>query len=48
MSTDPTQRWTRRRRVSASDIGAWLVFALLTAAILLALCVLATIVWPTP
>jgi len=33
--------------IRASDAAAWLAFFLLTAAGLLALCILATIVWPS-
>jgi hypothetical protein len=41
------RRWTRKPRVTTSDVAAWLLFAMLTAAILLSFCLLAFIVWPT-
>jgi len=40
-------RSPRRRRFTASDAAAWLAFFLLTAAGLLALCIVLTIVWPS-
>jgi len=43
---DTTRRWTRRRKFTLSDAAAWLAFALLTAASLLAMCLLLTLVWP--
>lgn len=44
------RRWDRKppRRVTLSDIGVWVTFAILTAAVMLAGCMLLTIVWPTP
>jgi len=42
------RRWNRKPRFTLSDAAAWTFAVLLTAAGLLALCILATIVWPTP
>lgn len=40
------RRWTRKPRVTSSDVAAWLLFFLITAAVLLAFCILVTIAWP--
>ena len=40
------RRWTRYRKLTLSDAAAWLAFTLLTAASLLALCMLLSIIWP--
>ena len=44
------RRWTRRGRpsVTLSDVAAWTFFTLLTAAVLLAGCVMLTLIWPAP
>lgn len=42
------RRWTRKPRATLSDAAVWTFYVLLTAAGLMALCILATIVWPTP
>jgi steroid 5-alpha reductase family enzyme len=43
---DPTRRWTRRPRYTLSDAAVWVTFTLLTAASLLAMCLLLTLIWP--
>jgi hypothetical protein len=48
MQDTSTRRWTRRRKFTLSDVAAWFAFTFLTAAILLALCVMLAILWPTP
>lgn len=51
MTTAPQhRRWTRKPspRVSLSNAAAWTFAVLATAAGLLALCVVLTLVWPTP
>lgn len=45
MTTSP-RRWTRRPTVTLSDIAVWAFFVLLTAAILLSLCIPITLVTP--
>lgn len=43
------RRWTRRKprtSVTLSDVSVWLTFTILTAAVLLALCILLTLVMP--
>jgi hypothetical protein len=40
------RRWTRRRTITISDIAVWAFVFLLTAAGLLALCIILTIAWP--
>ena len=40
--------WNRKPRVTLSDAAVWTFYFLLTAVGLLALCVLLTLVWPTP
>ena len=44
------RRWTGRPRRTTvlSDVAVWTFYFLLTAAGLMALCVLLTLVWPTP
>lgn len=42
------RRWNRKPRVTLSDAAVWTFYFLLTAVGLLALCVLLTILWPTP
>ena len=47
--TGTSHRWTRRNhkpRVTLSDAIVWVAFTLLTAASLLALCMLLSIIWP--
>lgn len=46
--TSAPRRWTRKPSFTLSDIAVWLFFFLLTAAGLLALCVVLTLVWPKP
>jgi hypothetical protein len=49
MSTAPThRRWTKRPpRVTASDVVVWIVVTALTAGVLLGLCALLTLGWPS-
>jgi len=42
------RRWNRKPRFTLSDAAVWTFYFLLTAAGLIALCVLLAIVWPTP
>ena len=46
VSTPSRRRWTRHPRPTASDIAAYLLFTILTAGVVLALCLVLTIVWP--
>ena len=46
VSTPSHRRWTRHPRPTASDIAAYLLFTILTAGVVLALCLVLTIVWP--
>lgn len=49
LRTNPRhRRWKRRRSVTLSDVGLWVTWFILTAAVLLALCLLVTLAWPTP
>jgi hypothetical protein len=41
------RRWKGRATVTTYDVAAWLLWVLLTAASLLALCMLLWIVWPS-
>jgi len=41
------RRWNRKPRATLSDAAVWTFYVLLTAAGLLAFCILATIVWPS-
>ena len=43
---DNYRRWTRRRKLTLSDVAVWVTFTIITAAILLALCLLVTLAWP--
>ena len=45
-SRTPHRRWRKRPRTTASDIAAYLLFTILTAGVVLALCLVLTIVWP--
>jgi uncharacterized membrane protein YidH (DUF202 family) len=47
-SRPEARRWERRRRVTLSDMAVWVLFALGTAVVLLAMCLLLVIVWPAP
>jgi hypothetical protein len=50
VSRTSTRHWTRRNRAPGTtiltDAIAWLAFALITAAVLLALCMMLAILWP--
>ena len=41
-------RWTRRPRITASEVVVWLVVTGLTAGALIGLCILLTLAWPAP
>jgi len=42
------RRWKKRPRVTLSDVAVWTLFTLATAVVLLAVCVLLILVWPSP
>ena len=49
--TGTSHRWMRRNRksrVTLSDVAVWTTFTILTAAVLLALCMILVVIWPTP
>ena len=47
LRTNPRhRRWNRRPRMSASDVAVWLTWLLITAAVVLALCLLLVLLWP--
>lgn len=48
MATPNHRRWTRKPSFTLSDAAVWTFYVLVTAAGLMALCILATIVWPAP
>jgi len=41
------RRWKKRRRLTTEDVAVWVTFTVLTAAVLLAMCLLLTIAWPS-
>jgi hypothetical protein len=41
-------RRNRKPRVTLSDVAVWTTFTILTAAVLLALCMILVVIWPTP
>jgi uncharacterized membrane protein YidH (DUF202 family) len=47
-SRPEARRWERRRKVTLSDMAVWTLFALGTAVVLLAVCLLLVLIWPTP
>lgn len=42
------RRWNRRKTITLSDVAVWTFVTLITAVSLLALCIVMTLVWPTP
>jgi len=45
---DNYRRWTRRRKLTLSDVAVWVTFTIITAAVLLAGCMMLALIWPTP
>jgi hypothetical protein len=43
---DNYRRWTRRRKFTLSDAIVWATWLIITAAGLLAFCILVTLIWP--
>ena len=45
---DNYRRWTRRRKLTLSDVAVWVTFTIITAAVLLAGCMMLALIWPAP
>ena len=45
---DNYRRWTRRRKLTLSDVAVWVTFTIITAAVLLAWCMMLALIWPAP
>ena len=46
MTRTSSRHWRHKPHVTLSDVAVWALFTLLTAAVLLAMCVLLTLLWP--
>lgn len=48
MRREVRRRWARSRQPLWAEAAMWVVWFIITAAVLLALCLLVTIAWPAP